>query len=578
MKIRNSLFNTEENFYYSFEMITIILYLILTITQEILVYQGYKIYQDSSNTYHRFVISERLTILEYPANVSFLHPYYGKYCEDNFSPIDIWSVNAFKNGNFVDITANTSMPNIFLPNLNLSFNNTEMNYKFYQFDINQVGDGYVDLSNTYSFNVWKGHSICSRRLILDDDYQAWQFIPKDQDCEKLFPNDLAVNCGTFFNFYKLCVLRNYLLNNNSEPLSVYYPYGSLENMYDVCPMNNLDVNFTNNPLYNESIPHILNTDYEYNLQYNISTTADEIYNNHSLFIDFDWSYFDGCQTDLNLTTPFFYYENDPYTFFIMPPGENWGVKDDFMVFLDDQEFTEYWTDYADQFNIMTGFLNDSTMTNFYQVVDQLPTTQKVVVNLALYQFYPPSSNCILKLMFNRNRYDFVNYINKVNIPNFNENLLTFLTWNIVSLFMAIYCSICIRLRFIILLKKNEAKAADKKDENIQKFSLKFLQFVIFCIKMMTLLNIINDIILSRNTVQELFDNNCYSKQVLIDSLLYSANQLDNSLIYYLISIYILLSVFFFELMNFLFYLKILYSKYREYKEKLRENEERKRLY
>ena len=308
----------------------------------------------------------------------------------------------------------------------------------------------------------------------------------------------------------------------------------------------------------------------------MNTTADGFYNKDILYIDFEKANFEGCQTNLTVSTPYFYYVNDPATFFIMPPDQNWGAKDIFIKNIDNNTFENYWNDYTRVWDIMTGYLNDSSMTNFYQVIDQVPNVSRVIVNLAIYENYPPSANCIQNLLFSKNDYDFIGYTNDVLMPNYEENILTFIIWDCLSIFMAVYSSIFIRMRFIIMTLKNEARPADKRDENIQKLSFKILQSFVFLIKVIALSNIIKDFTRIIRISNELVNNNCYNVQIINDSLNYAVLNLKNTLNFYTTSFYMLLTVFFFEFMNLIFYIKLWYGKYSDYVEKKREAEELKK--
>jgi hypothetical protein len=312
------------------------------------------------------------------------------------------------------------------------FNNLQMGYKFYSFDINEPGTGSVQLSNRYTFNTWKGYAICVRNIVLDRDAMGLQFIPLDSDCQKTFPDDFA-------------------------------------KFDDVCPINYLELTYPQNEHYD---PKNTPSNF-YNYSFTKYTTKDEKVNDKYLYLDFEKAFFKGCSSNLNITSDYFYYVNEPTNFYIMPADQNWGVKDEFTRNISWNNFEEYWQDYTNKFSMMPGFLNDSSMSNFYQLVDKKPNTDRVVAYLAMYDNFAPSGNCIQKLMFDRGRYDWVNYLNGAD-PNYTENILTIIIWNLVSVFMAVYCSISLRFRFIWMLMNGQAKDADKRDESIMKFSHKVL--------------------------------------------------------------------------------------------------------
>ncbi len=142
--------------------------------------------------------------------------------------------------------------------------------------------------------------------------------------------------------------------------------------------------------------------------------------------------------------------------------------------------------------------------------------------------------------------------------------------------MSIYCSIFIRFRFLIHSLNGEATTADKKDENIMKFSYKFLQFWVFLVKVVSLNNIISDIGLIKTTEGNIVSSKCYDVKILNDGLTYSITKLDETLNFYLISFYLLLVIFILEFFNFLFYIKLWYGKYSDYMAKLKEEEELKK--
>ena len=118
------------------------------------------------------------------------------------------------------------------------------------------------------------------------------------------------------------------------------------------------------------------------------------------------------------------------------------------------------------------------------------------------------------------------------MPNYIENVYTFFIWDILSIFMAVYCSIIIRFRFIHLQINNIASPADKRDENIQKFSFKFLQFMVFLVKFVAITNIILDFKRYIQISQAIIDSQCYSPKILNDSLSYAISLLNNTLIIY----------------------------------------------
>jgi len=452
------------------------------------------------------------------------------------------------------------------------FNNTEMGFKFYRFDINEPSTDSVELSNKYTFNTWKSYSICAKYMNLDSDSQALQFIPLNQDCSSMFPNDHPTDCGKFSN-YRLCALKSKLMDDNLVSLTALYPEINLFN--DVCPVNYVDLKFSENPNYNPNIKDPSINKYLYTLD--LKTTKDEVANDRMLYLDFELANFEGCQTNLSLTSDYFYYVNDPIGFYVMPPDQNWGVSDSFTRTIDYNDFTTYWYDYTQKFDLAPGFLNDTTMSNFYQLVDINPNTNpRVKVNLAMYDNYVPSNSCVSTLLFNKGRYDYINIINSVLMPYYWEHVYTFIIWNIASIFMSIYCSICIRFRFLIHSLNGEATTADKKDENIMKFSYKFLQFWVFLVKVVSLNNIISDIGLIKTTAGNIVSSKCYDVKILNDGLTYSITKLDETLNFYLISFYLLLVIFILEFFNFLFYIKLWYGKYSDYMAKLKEEEELKK--
>jgi hypothetical protein len=131
----------------------------------------------------------------------------------------------------------------------------------------------------------------------------------------------------------------------------------------------------------------------------------------------------------------------------------------------------------------------------------------------------------------------------------------------------------IRLRFILHSLSGEARAADKRDENIMKFSYKLLQFFVFLVKIVCLSNIIRDINLIKTTATEVVESKCYDKQILNEGLLYAVQKLEETQNFYSISLYLLLTIFVLEFFNFVFYIKLWYGKYSEYIEKMKEEEE-----
>jgi len=565
MRKRKNVLTPSEIFFYYFEFATIILYFLFNIAQEVLVSQGYAVYQSTSTQYYNFLLTVRLTISRYPSNITLVDA--SEPCPDYFSPINLWSVDSFSKATFVDITTNTSIQ---VKGTDRFYNNTQMGFKFYRFDINEPAGDSITLSNLYTFNTWKSYSICSKNMNLDADGQGLQFIPIDMDCTKVFPNDHAVDCGKFSNF-RMCALKSKLMDDNK----VYLPslFEKIDEMNDVCPVNFVNLSFIPNQNYNPKIKDPSNNKYFYD--FDMKTTKDEIYNDKILYLDFDLSFFTGCQTNPNITENYFYYVNPASSFFVMPADQNWGVKDSFSQKIDANDFTTYWSDYTSKFDLAPGFLNDTTMSNFYQLVDINPAfaNSRVEVNLAMYENYVPSNSCVTNLLFNKNRYDFVNYLNGVLMPYYWENVFTFIIWNIASIFMSIYCSMLIRLRFIIHCLGGEARAADKRDENIMKFSYKLLQFFVFLVKVVCLSNIIKDINLIKTTASEVVESKCYDKQILNEGLLYAVKKLDETQNFYSISLYLLLTIFILEFFNFIFYIKLWYGKYSEYMEKRKEEEE-----
>ena len=568
MRKRKNVLNPSEIFFYYFEFGTIVLYFLFSVAQEVLVSQGYVIYQSTSNQYYRFLLNVRLTISKYPSNITLVDA--SEPCPENTSPVNLWSVNSFSKSSFVDITDNTTIEEV---GRNRKFNNTQMGFKFYRFDINEPAEDSVILSNLYTFNTWKSYSICSKNMNLDSNGDGLQFIPIDTECSKMFPNDHPVDCGRFSNF-RLCALKSKLMDDTSNYLTTIYE--KIEEMNDVCPINYLNLTFTKNPNYDPKKKSSSNNKFLYTID--MKTTKDEIYNDKILYLDFDLAYFTGCQSNPNITDDYFYYVNDPNSFYVMPPDKNWGVSDSFSHKIDSNDFTTYWNDYTSKFDLAPGFLNDSTMSNFYQLVDINPAfnDSRVEVNLAMYDNYVPSNTCVTNLLFDRNRYDFVNFLNGVLMPNFWENVFTFIIWNISSIFMSVYCSMLIRLRFIIHSLSGEARAADKRDENIMKFSYKILQFCVFLVKVVALSNIIRDINIIKTTASEVVEAKCYDKKILNEGLLYSVKKLDETQKIFMISFYLLLTIFVLELFNLFFYIKIWYGKYSEYMEKRKEEEELKK--
>ena len=565
MRRRRSLPKGAEQFFYIFECVTIVLYFIFSLTQEILVARGYQIYQSSDSKYFKFLLNVRLVMTRYPSNITLVDA--SQSCPENFSPVNLLSVSSFSKASFVDITDNTTIINL---NTKKAFNNSEMGFKFYRFDINEPANDYVELSNLYTFNTWKSYPICAKYLNLDYQYQALQFIPLNKDCSTMFPNDYSVDCGKFSNF-RICSLKSKLMDDNQNLLTSLY--SDINQFNDVCPVNGVNLNFVENPKYNPNSNDPSNNKYLYSLD--LKTTKDEVANDKILYLDFDLAYFDGCQNNLSLTDDYFYKVNDQNAFYVMPPDKNWGVADIFTRTIDSSDFTSYWNDYTQKFNLAPGFLNDSTMSNFYQLVDINPqfNNSRVKVNLAMYDNYVPTSDCISTLLFNKGRYDYINLINSVLMPYYGEHISTFLIWNIASIFMSIYCSIFIRFRFLILLLNGEANSSDRKDENIMKFSFKFLQFWVFLIKIVAITNIIKDIGLIKSTALDIVNAKCYDLKILNDGLLYSVEKLDETLKFYLISFYLLLSIFLLEILNLIFYIKLWYGKYSEQMAKLKEEEE-----
>ena len=565
MKRRKNLPSGAEQFFYIFECVTIVLYFLFSITQEVLVGLGYQIYQSTSTQYYRYLLNVRLPMTRYPSNITLVDG--SQTCPDNFGPVNLWSVNSFSKATFVDITSNTTITNV---NTKKPFNNTEMGFKFYRFDINEPANDYVDLSNQYTFNTWKSYSICAKYMNLDYDSQALQYIPLNQDCSALFPNDNPVDCGRFSG-YRMCALKSKLMDDNQVVLTSLY--SDINSVTDVCPVNYVNLKFDLNPNYNPNINDPSNKKYLYNLD--IKTTKDEYANDRILYLDFDLANFEGCQSNLSLTDDFFYSVNDPNAFYVMPPDKNWGVQDNFTRKIDFTDFTTYWNDYTKNFPLAPGFLNDTTMSNFYQLVDINPqfNNSRVQVNLAMYDNFVPSNHCISTLLFNNGKYDYNRIINSVMMPNYWENVYTFIIWNIASIFMSIYCSICIRFRFLIYSLNGESTAADKRDENIMKFSYKFLQFWVFLVKVVSITNIIKDIGVIKTTAGNIVNSKCYDIKIMNDGLSYSITKLDETLQFYLISFYLLLTIFILEFLNFIFYIKLWYGKYSEYMAKLKEEEE-----
>ena len=134
MKRKRNLITPLEKYFYIYELITIFLYFALSITQEVLVLKAYVVYEASSTQYYRFILNERLTIPNYPSNVTLVDA--SMSCPDDFTPVNLLTVQSFARANFIDITANTTIKNPHRPGE--FFNNSQMMYNFYQFDIHPL--------------------------------------------------------------------------------------------------------------------------------------------------------------------------------------------------------------------------------------------------------------------------------------------------------------------------------------------------------------------------------------------------------------------------------------------------------
>ena len=189
--------------------------------------------------------------------------------------------------------------------------------RYFEFDINEVGDQNLTLLHNYDFTNILGYQLCELDFMFDVDSQAIQIISINSSCTDKFPGQRVSDCGVYRNIFRHCLLVEYLLFPNGD--NVYAYMGNQTNDF-YCPNTYMKIT----PLAN-SDPKSSNP-----FKLNITTIARNIYDNKTL-IDGAFilsvrtsTYFDNRlqMNNGNQTFPY----NDPDAFNILTAGDIYGFS------------------------------------------------------------------------------------------------------------------------------------------------------------------------------------------------------------------------------------------------------------
>jgi hypothetical protein len=572
----------REKFFLLIEALFIFLFFILTIVELYSVFMMYSIYIKSQSLYYFYLVHNRLQMKYFNAYIIARSPYdecpYHPPPEDkspiriSYVPRQILSLGTIKSANPVDVTSKTQIYDNF-PKPIIQ-NNTQAKKKYFEFDIQQVGTSTLNLMTNYVFNIWKGVNICAIQFFYNDP-RAYLLIPKPKEypepvtnawCKEFTQNPTAQGCGVYFDTYQTCSLITYTSVNNSLKGDAFDSSYWADQGW-TCPFNYFDMNFTYNENYDPSDPKSLKIDGREYMQF-LNMVYPPDHPNHEnyeavvdkyLLYDLDNAFVGEYQTIIYPNETLSFALEDPTVYSI---GQPYAFKDAFNGIWDTYSFVEFFNDtYFEKpvhnpkdgkTTYLPQFLVGPDDYTYYLPVDKSPN--KLNVSLTYWGQPTVTKECFEQFIHPQKKYDWLVQLSNLQTSFLDDSLPLLLAWLFVKLFISVYWQFSIRLKLIMeKINRGYNFPADIKSDYPTRFTTKLVGLIMFALLFNGLLyqdNYFNTII---NFSKNIVIYNCYSIELIKDSILQYKSYAESLLHYNSIFLFSLCFSLTLEILTTIFY-------------------------
>jgi hypothetical protein len=496
---RHKLKLTEVLFLY-LELVFIFLYFTGTIIQLYFIFKINLDYLAATKFYYFFSIHNRINPKQYTASIKTLNHTVieSSGCPENTKQLSIMDLSHFKNITLKEVTNTTLIyENVIYPHLehntqNLFNTSQVINKKFYQFDLAILGEDELNLDTRYTFTYWKKKAFCAL-IVRFDNPKAIKLIDTDQNCVTNLKNPKTIDCGIYFNTYRLCLQYNMLRLNDTKLVSdVDIDISGL------CPYSFIDINDNGFKLYKRK-----------------DIKQDELYKyNKYLLIDIDNVYLTNYQ---NITYPnetFLFREEELYNTYIVQ--DKYGYTDPFSLSIDSVGFRDLYNDtyYSNSIDGKPDPLVGDDSNSYYYITDN---NNQVKANLNIFTYPLPSANCYKNVIKSHQYY--LDLVGSLSTNFLTESINTIIAWLFVKLFISIYWQLQIRIHAILgKLRFRRLNLADRESDFITKLTGKLVVVIMFLILFYGILYQKKQFEKIIDTVDQL-TKFCFKDQLVIDSLL-----------------------------------------------------------
>jgi len=511
-----------------FEMLTIVLFLPIILTQIIVAYDFFNYIGMQTKKYHYYFVTSRIIPPYYMADFkpmprreveTYLDQYINN-CESGYNFNDFLTLFDISYATPEEITDKIQVPD---PDYNVTklwsnstttINKTvpatldvkARNFRFYKFDVGRRGNDpskyrKITLSTGINFIEWKGKRYCQKRINFNTDYMLLQIIPGNKNCTTMFSYYDPQDCGTYFTgTYRICALKSLAISSKGQ---LYGDVVKLMNQTsNICPVTNMEFVDDPDPSKIQIIPTTKNQPTRkgnYDLYAVIYTDMVTMQNYmRDAPGDYDMStYNDGCS--MNITNDYSFGFND---------YNNIGIDSDSFM-----NFINYTTN---SFTYYKGYLNgtqgNALGSEFYMPYDSQGTGQAVLACLIIRAVTP---QCYKGVFLELGDTTLFGPTNKLNVSSFFTMALTILIWTCASIFLGIYAKGNIRFRIIYMKLESSLNVNNKNSEEISKWTSTMFWFIIFAVKMIIVGLMISTVSNQIKISKLMVDSNCYIDKVVI---------------------------------------------------------------
>ena len=280
-----------------------------------------------------------------------------------------------------------------------------------------------------TFSFWKGQRFCRKKIIVDKTLNTLHLLDIDIKCKDKFPDYYVDDCGTYYDTYRLCAIRDYALDVYKNQYSANETY--LKSNDNICPINKLEFK-------KDQFDKVTLTSYIKNLPDPVTGIKDNKY----FTVILDWIKFQGYESHLPSNYSLVDYHDARWI--TINKECKFGWTNDMRVILDTDDFMDFY-DYSLSHNYYyKGFMEDEN-GNYYRPF----ITQPVTAILTLFVTTSYNVECYNNVWKGRGETKLLGLPSELDVSDLFGFVLTIAVWTFASVFLGLYSGLNIRFKIII---------------------------------------------------------------------------------------------------------------------------------